>query len=155
MTRNIKVQTPGQPLQSAAPAKQEDMATVNIAGREMPLKEIVQAAFETSGLSVDEWESLPANERDERVGLKTRELAEQLRAAGNSLSQYEVQKRAQAAVDARRNGRKAGGANAKHDPLADLPHSSDIDPKTLAAPMQCRDGIVVPDRQEPLPKNFR
>jgi hypothetical protein len=152
--RKHNVQTPG-----AAPAQvtQADIKaietgpSIEIGGRQVPLVEIEQSAFETSGMTSEEWDALDGRDRDERIGKARKEIEASLREFGErhaGADQQAMQARAAANVAARRAARGLSGKGAgasRSNPFEHLPHSSDIDAKELSAPMQCRDGILVPD----------
>jgi len=165
MAREYKTQQPGMPT---APVDGGDAAKVvlagvgdndavmQIAGRDVPINDIVEGAFETSGLSAEEWNAAEPTKRDELIAGKRKELETMFRNAGDLPSQDAAREQAQAAVSARRAARAAqpaaDGTTAAAPPL---PHSSEVDPATLAAPKLCADGWLVPTIQKQLPQNFR
>lgn len=165
MGREYKTQQPGMP---STPAERtaaamvvlagigDPMSVMQIAGRDVSINEIVEGAFETSGLSLEEWNAAEPTKRDELIAGKRKELETVYRAAGELPSQDAAREQAQAAVAARRAQREAKPA-ADGSPAAarELPHSSEVDPAALAAPKLCSDGWLVPTIQKPLPQNFR
>lgn len=161
-TRSHTIQTPGAPATNPNPQSiplvgiGEDDVFIDVAGHQIPMNDIVRSAYETSGISLDEWNALGGQERDELLAGKTKEMAQQFREAGDLPRQSEVQKQAQAAAEARRASRKVqANPDSPEAKVAQLPHSKTIDPDTLSAPMQCSDGILVPTPKKPLPHNFR
>jgi hypothetical protein len=163
MARTYKTQMPGAPADpetnpDATPiaGMGDDDAMIEVGGREIPINDVVRSAYETAALSLDEWNALDGHERDELIAGKRREMATMFKSLGDTElpSQADVQRRAQAAVEARRASRQsiAGGAKA---PEPALPHSSQLDPADIAAPVLCRDGWLVPTTQRALPANFK
>lgn len=165
MAREYKTQQPGMP--STAPAAGasaaivlagigSDDAVMQISGRDVPINEIVEGAFETSGLSAEEWNAAEPTKRDELIAGKRKELETMFRNAGDMPSQELARQQAQAAVAARQAARAARPAEDGAPAAAPtLPHSSEVDPATLAAPKLCSDGWLVPTIQKQLPQNFR
>ena len=133
----------------------EDDVMIEISGRDVPMNDIVRSAYETSAYSAEAWNALDGHERDELIAAKRKELAQQFRDLGDEAlpDQAEVQRRAQAAVEQRRRARKAIERGA--DPADTLPHSTELDPDTIAAPVLCRDGWLVPTPKDPLPQKYR
>jgi hypothetical protein len=165
MAREYKTQQPGMP--SAAPAAGataavvlagigSDDAVMQISGRDVLINDIVEGAFETSGLSAEEWNAAEPTKRDELIAGKRKEFESMFRNAGEMPDQQKAREQAAAAVAARRAAREAAPA-ADGAPAAKptLPHSSEVDPATLAAPKLCSDGWLVPTIQKQLPQNFR
>lgn len=163
--RKHNVQTPG-----AAPAQvtQADIdlvetgPSIEIGGRQVPLVEIEQTAFESSGMTSEEWEKLDGRDRDERIGKARKDMEVSLREFGErhgASDQQASQQRAAANVAARRAARGLSGQNVKPHKGSEfehLPHSSEFDAKELDAPVQCRDGILVPDKSgQVLPQKFK
>lgn len=170
MGREYKTQQPGMP--STAPAAGaattttaativlagigSDDAVMQIAGRDVPINDIVEGAFETSGLSAEEWNAAEPTKRDELIAGKRKEFEAMFRDAGQMPSQDAARQQAQAAVAARKAARAVQPAADGAAPAApSLPHSSEVDPATLAAPKLCSDGWLVPTIQKQLPQNFR
>jgi hypothetical protein len=163
MARQYKVTTPGAPADpetnpnaSTIAGMGDDDAMMDVGGREIPINDVVRSAYETAALSLDEWNALDGHERDELIAGKTREMATMFKALGDTEmpSQAEAQRKAQEAVAARRASRQAIEGGGK--PAAPvLPHSSEIDPAEIAAPVLCRDGWLVPTTQRALPANFK
>lgn len=166
MAREYKTQQPGMP--SAAPAVGGDASktvlagigdndvVMQIVGRDVPMNDIVEGAFETSGLSAEEWNAAEPTKRDELIAGKRKEFETMFRHAGDMPSQELARQQAQAAVAARQAARAARPAEDGAAPAAPtLPHSSEVDPATLAAPKLCSDGWLVPTIQKQLPQNFR
>ncbi len=167
MGREYKTQQPGMPSTASAAGKPSndvvvlagigsDLAVMQIAGRDVPINDIVEGAFETSGLSAEEWNAADPAQRDELIAGKRKELETMFRGAGDMPSQAAAREQAQAAVAARRAAREARPSE-DGSPAAEptLPHSSEVDPATLAAPKLCSDGWLVPTIQKQLPNNFR
>jgi hypothetical protein len=165
MGREYKTQQPGVPSTPAerTPAAMvvlagigDPMSVMQIAGRDVPINEIVEGAFETSGLSLEEWNAAEPTKRDELIAGKRKEFETMFRAAGDLPGQDAAREQAQAAVAARRAQREAKPA-ADGSPAAapTPPHSSEVDPASLAAPKLCSDGWLVPTIQKQLPQNFR
>lgn len=163
--RKHNVQTPG-----AAPAQvtQADIdavetgPTIEIGGRQVPLVEIEQAAFETSGMTAEEWDAMEGRDRDERIGKARKEMEATLRDFGErhgAEDQKATQARAAANVAARRAARGLAGQHITpraQNQFEHLPHSTEFDAKELDAPIQCRDGILVPDKSgQVLPQKFK
>lgn len=163
--RKHNVQTPG-----AAPAQVTDAdiaaietgPTIEIGGRQVPLIEIEQTAFETSGLTSEEWDKLDGRDRDERIGQARKEMEASLREFGErhgAVDQKAAQERAAASVAARRAARGLAGQHMterKQNKFDHLPHSTEYDAKEIDAPIQCRDGILVPDKSgQVLPQKFK
>lgn len=132
-------------------------AVLTIAGRDVPLAEVVIGAFETSGMSAEEWAAVDPQVRDDLVGKKRKELEQSLASAGELPSQAAAREAAVAAVNARKASRAAGTAAAKaiEADAPKLPHRDEIDPKAIAAPVQTQQGWVVPSTPRTLPHNFR
>jgi hypothetical protein len=163
MARQYKTQTPGAPADpetnpqaSTIAGMGDDGAMMDVGGREIPINDVVRSAYETAALSLDEWNALDGHERDELIAGKRREIAALMKAAGDAEmpSQADVQRKAQKAVAARRASRQAIAGGGKPAEPA-LPHSSEIDPAEIAAPVLCRDGWLVPTTQRALPANFK
>lgn len=162
MARTYKTQTPGAPADPATNPESttiagmgDDEAMMDVGGREIPINDVVRSAYETAALSLDEWNALDGHERDELIAGKRREIAAMLKAAGDTEmpSQSDVQRKAQEAVAARRASRQAiAGGGKPVEPVR--PHSSELDPAEIAAPVLCRDGWLVPTNQT-LPANFK
>lgn len=159
--RQHAIQTPGQaplvpnPESDVLAGIGEDDVLIDISGHQVPMNDIVRSAYETSGISLLEWNDLDGHARDEMVAAKRKEMAVQFRDMGDFPAREEVQRRAQASADARRAARKAGYEDTPEAKIARLPHSSEVDPADLSAPMQCSDGILVPTTPRVMPQNFR
>lgn len=163
--RKHNVQTPGAAPAQVTPhdiAAVENGPTIEIGGRQVPIVEIEQNAFETSGLTAEEWDALDGRDRDERIGKARKEIEASLREFNENhadADQKSAQARAAANVAARRAARGLSGksgAGRQADPFEHLPHSDEYDPKEISAPVQCRDGILVPDTSgQVLPKKFK
>ncbi|MBR8491764.1 hypothetical protein [Burkholderia cenocepacia] len=136
-------------------------AVLTIAGREVPLAEIVIGAFETSGMSAEEWAAVDPQVRDDMVGKKRKELEQSLAGAGELPSQETARKAALAAVTARREQREAvaavaAGMAATGKPAErKLPHRDEIDPMEIAGPVLTQQGWIVPSKPRELPRNFK
>ncbi|EKS9800311.1 MULTISPECIES: hypothetical protein [Burkholderia] len=133
-------------------------AVLTIAGREVPLAEIVIGAFETSGMSAEEWAAVDPQVRDNLVGKKRKELEQSLAGAGELPSQETARKAALAAVTARREQREAvaAGMAATGKPAErKLPHRDEIDPMEIAGPVLTQQGWIVPSKPRELPRNFK
>ncbi|AJY14475.1 hypothetical protein K6W16_10425 [Burkholderia dolosa] len=133
-------------------------AVLTIAGREVPLAEIVIGAFETSGLSVEEWNAAEPQMRDDLVGKKRKEVEQTLASAGELPSQEAARKAAVAAVNARRASRAAideGTTQATAQASRKLPHCDEIDPMAIAAPVLTQQGWIVPSAPRELPRSFK
>lgn len=161
MAREHKVLTPGAPPVIPNPESVplagigDDEVAIDISGHAVPMNDIVRSAYETSGISLLEWNELDGHERDELIAAKRKEMAVQFRDMGDLPAREEVQRRAQASADARREANRAGKADTPEAKLALLPHSSEVDPASISAPMQCSDGILVPTTPRAMPSNFR
>lgn len=124
----------------------------------MPLAEVVIGAFETSGMSAEEWAAVEPELRDELVGKKRKELEQSLAGAGELPSQTAARQAAIAAVNARRASRAAideGTTQATAQAARKLPHRDEIDPMEIAAPVLTQQGWVVPSAPRELPRNFK
>ncbi|MCA8427847.1 hypothetical protein LGN30_32175 [Burkholderia seminalis] len=133
-------------------------AVLTIAGREVPLAEIVIGAFETSGMSVEEWAAVDPQVRDDLVGKKRKELEQSLAGAGELPSQAAAREAAVAAVNARRASRAAiadGTAKTGAQHERKLPHRDEIDPMDIAGPVLTQQGWIVPSAPRELPRNFK
>lgn len=133
-------------------------AVLTIAGRDVPLAEIVIGAFETSGMSVEEWAAAEPQVRDDLVGKKRKELEQSLATAGELPSQEIARQAAVAAVEARRTARAAiseGTARTGAQVERKLPHRDDVDAMEIAAPVLTQQGWVVPSAPRELPRNYR
>ncbi|MCA8323271.1 hypothetical protein [Burkholderia cepacia] len=133
-------------------------AVLTIAGREVPLAEIVIGAFETSGMSAEEWAAVDPQVRDDLVGKKRKELEQSLAGAGELPSQETARKAALAAVAARREQRQAvaaGVSTAAGSAERKLPHRDEIDPMDIAGPVLTQQGWIVPSKPRELPRNFK
>lgn len=132
-------------------------AVLTIAGREVPLAEVVIGAFETSGMSVEEWAAVDPQVRDDLVGKKRKELEQSLAGAGELPSQAAAREAAVAAVNARKASRtaRAEPSQAAAAGAPKLPHRDEIDPKAIAAPVQTQQGWIVPSTPRQLPRNFQ
>ncbi|HIH2621674.1 TPA: hypothetical protein ACYLIB_005628 [Burkholderia cenocepacia] len=133
-------------------------AVLTIAGREVPLAEIVIGAFETSGMSAEEWAAVNPDVRDDLVGKKRKELEQSLAGAGELPSQEAARKAAVAAVTARREHRQAIAAvtsTAGGPAERKLPHRDEIDPMDIAGPVLTQQGWIVPSAPRELPRNFK
>lgn len=132
-------------------------AVLTIAGREVPLAEIVIGAFETSGMSAEEWAEADPEVRDDLVGKRRKELEQSLSGAGELPSQAAAREAAVAAVNARAATRSARAepapAAAAH--VRKLPHRDEVDPEKIAAPVQTEQGWIVPSTPRELPRNFK
>lgn len=164
MAREYKTQQPGMPsVQAAGNANPvvlagtgNDDAVMLISGRNVPINDIVEGAFETSGLSIEEWNAADPAQRDELIAGKRKELETMYRQAGDLPSQDAAREQALAAVAARRAARDVKPAEDGSPAVApEVPHSREIDPATLAAPKLCSDGWLVPTTLKQLPQNFR
>jgi hypothetical protein len=161
-TRSYKTQTPGAPADPATNPDATQIAgmgaddvMIDVSGRDVPMNDIVRSAYETSAYSAEAWNALDGHERDELIAAKRKELAQQFRDLGDEAlpDQAEVQRRAAAAVEQRRRARKAIEQGAAPEEV--LPHSSELDPDQIAAPVLCRDGWLVPTPKDPLPQKYR
>lgn len=132
-------------------------AVLTVAGREVPLAEIVIGAFETSGMSAEEWAAADPEVRDDLVGKKRKELEQSLANAGELPSQAAAREAAVAAVNARKATRDARAeiAHAAAPTVRKLPHRDEIDPEKIAAPVQTEQGWIVPSTPRELPRNFK
>lgn len=165
MGRTFKTQTPGAPASTETDSQSDDAFTlaglgeddvvIDIGGRDVPMNDIVRSAYETSAYSAEQWNALDGHERDELIATKQKELAQLFRARGDEAlpNQADVQRRMQAAVEQRRAARQAIPKGAS--PEEALPHSSELDPAEIAAPVLCRDGWLVPIAKEPLAHKYR
>ncbi|HIC7209397.1 hypothetical protein [Burkholderia stabilis] len=162
--RTYATQVPG--TIAAAPTADDDTpvlvgadtdAVLTIAGRDVPLAEIVIGAFETSGMSVEEWAAAEPEVRDDLVGRRRKELEQSLAGAGELPSQAAAREAAVAAVNARKATRsdRAEMAQAAAPTVRKLPHRDEIDPEKIAAPVQTEQGWIVPSTPRELPRNFK
>lgn len=161
-TRSHTIQTPGAPAINPNPQSVplvgigEDDVFIDVAGRPFPMNDIVRGAYETSGLSLEEWNALKGQERDELLAAKRKELAQLARDAGDMPNQKEVQQAAMAAATARREkNQAAANPNSPQAKAAELPHSSTLDARKISAPVLCSDGILVPSTPRVMPANFK
>lgn len=161
MAREHKVLTPGAPALIPNPESLplagigDDEVEIDISGHAVPMNDIVRGAYETSGISIAEWNDLDGHQRDELIASKRKEMAQQFKEMGDLPERDEVQRRAQASADARRAANRAGTADTPEAKLARLPHSSELDPAEISAPVQCSDGILVPTTPRVMPANYR
>ncbi|SDI65138.1 hypothetical protein SAMN04487926_12147 [Paraburkholderia steynii] len=160
--RQYKTQTPGAPVNSELSdgpviAGTGSDGVIEIAGREVALDDVVQGAFETSGMSLDEWNAADGEKRDELIAAQRRDMESMFRSSQDLPGQDAAREAAVAAVNARKAARAQAQASSDSAvPAAPaLPHSSEIDPASLAAPKLCRDGWLVPTTQRQLPRNFQ
>ncbi|PRG76134.1 hypothetical protein C6T58_24760 [Burkholderia multivorans] len=132
-------------------------AVLTIAGRDVPLAEIVIGAFETSGMSAEEWACADPEVRDNLVGKKRKELEQSLAQAGELPSQVAAREAALAAVNARKATRSARAepSQVAAPAASKLPHRDEIDPEKIAAPVQTEQGWIVPSTPRELPRNFK
>lgn len=133
-------------------------AVLTIAGRDVPLAEIVIGALETSGMSAEEWAAVEPEVRDDLVGKRRKELEQSLAGAGELPSQETARKAAVAAVTARREQREAvaaGMATAGKPAERKLPHRDEVDAMEIAAPVLTQQGWIVPSAPRELPRNFK
>lgn len=172
MARQHNIQTPGAALHQAATSQsagqQDDNdsdvvlvgigspdAVIDIDGRAVAINEIVTSAFETSGMSLLEWNALEGPQRDGFIAEKRQELATLYRNADREMpSQEDARAAAQAAVARRQAARTVHPDSPAAARQAALPHRDDIDPAELKAPVLTQQGWVVHD-PKPLPHKYR
>lgn len=172
MSRNHNIQTPGSAVQLAMTQPSGDRqgdddshvklvglgdpgAAIDVEGRTVALNEIVTSAFETSGLSVLEWNALEGVQRDGFVASKRSELATLYRNAPSDMpSQDEARANAQAAAARRQAARQANPDNPAAARESALPHRDDVDPRRINAPVLTQQGWVV-HSPKALPRNFQ
>jgi hypothetical protein len=143
-SRTHNIQTPG-----ASPTVDEsavsiagmsaDESTIDIDGKPFPLNEIVQAAFETSGLDLLTWNDLEPEERDALVQKQVSEiteLAEQVKRNQPLTAEQRVKPAAQE-VERTRPVRRGYG---------ELPQPHEVDVDTITAPVETTQGWLVPSK---------
>lgn len=173
MSRQHNIQTPGSAVQQAMTQQSgneqrgdddsnvqlvglgDPDAAIDVEGRVVTLNEIVTSAFETSGLSVLEWNALEGVQRDGFVASKRSELATLYRNAPEDMpTQEEARANAQAAAARRQAARQANPGNPVGARESSLPHRDEIDPKAISAPVLTQQGWVV-HSPKALPRNFQ
>lgn len=161
--RTYQTQTPGaapvsqagEPAEIAIVGAETD-AVISIGGRDVPLAEIVIGAFETSGMSAEEWAAVDPQVRDDLVGKQRKEVEQAMASATELPSQAIARQQAAAAVAARAATRTARQkAEPSQAAAPSLPHRDDVDSKKIVAPVQTQQGWVVPSTPRALPQNFR
>ncbi|WP_124094484.1 hypothetical protein [Burkholderia gladioli] len=161
--RTYQTQTPGAAAIDQAAAAGElaivgadTDAMISIGGRNVPLAEIVIGAYETSGMSAEEWAAIDPQVRDDLVGKQRKEVEQAMASATELPSQAAAREQAAAAVAARAATRTARQkATPSQAAAPTLPHRDDVDPKTIVAPVQTQQGWIVPSTPRTLPQNFR
>ncbi|MFY4697933.1 hypothetical protein [Burkholderia glumae] len=161
--RTYQTQTPGAAATDQAAAAGElaivgadTDAMISIGGRNVPLAEIVIGAYETSGMSAEEWAAIDPQVRDDLVGKQRKEVEQAMASATELPSQAAARELAAAAVAARAATRSARQkATPSQAAAPTLPHRDDVDPKTIVAPVQTQQGWIVPSTPRTLPQNFR
>ncbi|WP_186239510.1 hypothetical protein [Burkholderia gladioli] len=106
--RTYQTQTPGAAATDQAAAAGElaivgadTDAVISIGGRNVPLAEIVIGAYETSGMSAEEWAAVDPQVRDDLVGKQRKEVEQAMASATELPSQAAARELAAAAVAAR------------------------------------------------------
>ncbi|PRG49702.1 hypothetical protein [Burkholderia gladioli] len=161
--RTYQTQTPGAAATDQAAAAGElaivgadTDVMISIGGRNVPLAEIVIGAYETSGMSAEEWAAIDPQVRDDLVGKQRKEVEQAMASATELPSQVAARELAAAAVAARAATRSARQKAAPSEAVAPtLPHRDDVDPKKIVAPVQTQQGWIVPSTPRTLPQNFR
>jgi hypothetical protein len=143
--RTYNTQTPG-----AAPPVDEsvvsiagmssDDTTIEIAGKQFPLNEVVQAAFETSGLSLLEWNAIEPEKRDAMLQAQVQELTELTAAAERNqpLTAAPRAKPIRAESEERTRPVRRG--------YGELPAPHEVDPDEITAPVETTHGWIVPSK---------
>ncbi|WLE60295.1 hypothetical protein GIY62_06465 [Burkholderia plantarii] len=162
--RTYQTQTPGaSPVTATQPDGDvpsilgaDTNAIITVGGREVPLAEIVIGAFETSGMSAEEWAAADPGVRDNLVGKQRKEIEQAMAGAAELPSQASAREQAAAAVAARAATRAARQQLTPGQSAAPtLPHRDEVDPAKIAAPVQTQQGWIVPSTPRALPQNFR
>ncbi len=154
-TPGAAVSQPGETVEFAIVGSDTD-AVITIGGRDVPLAEIVIGAYETSGMSAEEWAAVDPQVRDDLVGKQRKEIEQAMAGAADLPSLAVAREQAAAAVAARAATRTARQkATPSQAAAPTLPHRDDIDPKAIVAPVQTQQGWVVPSTPRTLPQNFR
>lgn len=143
--RTYNTQTPG-----AAPTVDEssvgiagmggDDTTIEIAGKQFSLNEVVQAAFETSGLDLLSWNAMEPERRDALLQAQVQELTELTAAADRNqplTATPRAKPRKQAEDQPARPVRRGYG---------ELPAPHEIDVDEITAPVETTHGWLVPSR---------
>lgn len=141
--RTYRTSTPGQvPMIDDQPAVlgMGSTDTMEIHGKTFPISEIVQAAFETSGLSLEMWNDAPAEERDAMFQSQVQELTELTAAAEKNLPLTATPRVQPVTATPRKH---AFGAK---------PHPDDVDPDTITAPVETTHGWIVPSKPMQIPR---
>jgi len=144
--RNYQTQMPG-----AAPRDNQqgealaglgdDDATIDIAGESHPLNEVVNSAFETTGMSVSEWNALTGVERDARVQAQIAEIESitaQMAGRGVPMTRAPQKPAAKKPAAAPRGDR--------------LPEPHEVDPDKITAPTRTTKGWIIPSKPIRVPK---
>jgi len=165
-TRQYKTQQPGNPeIRSEAGADAapvtlaglgDDDAVMQIAGRDVTINEIVEGAFEASGMSLDEWNAADPVVRDGLMANRRKELEVIFTSSTASNAELDAARAAAQANVARRQAARANAPKvATLDPRAHLPHKDEIDPFEITAPVETQQGWIAPSKQIAVPQRFK
>jgi hypothetical protein len=120
-----------------------DDQVLEIGGQTFPLNEVVSSAFETSGMSVSEWNALPAEQRDIILQAQIAEI--------ESIS-VQVADRGVPMTRAPRSRKQAAEKPVTAKRAGKLPEPHEVDPAKITAMVRTTQGWVIPSKPIRVPQ---